>query len=383
MGDFGGPLLSTVETLPVRSKSSALHVEDCQSPKDVTADIHLDRAPTSHININMSQDQKLSLEPVDTPLQHSYTNTPAEPATPTSDQPSKALPEERKSKGFAVKTSQNSRPPTTASAASSFKPSTPIRTYREHPRLWIEDGPGAGKAIAEWRQKFVPIFEEQTKDMTMEERTKAFDKMVKEDEDRYCQALATYYSVHPEHLPEREVDPKTQKKIDVGFTESPKYDMMQQKCFGDWDNWGPRTTDLTPEVGPKNEPTPDDPIPECEHCAKEAKKARSLVCKVFSKFSSSSKEKDHPHNKPTRRATVDSTHDARPNVVISIPDQSPEDQVVDDHELASSDHSGSSSSDGKQREALTETGVELTKAEPKKKRLSLVQRMRLSTVHTR
>ncbi|KAK4501526.1 hypothetical protein PRZ48_007335 [Zasmidium cellare] len=354
-----------MEALPVRSKSSALHVEDLQSPKDNTHDIRIERAPSSH-RINMSQDKKLSLKPVDTPLQ---ANTPADPATPTSDQPTKSLPGQSKSQDFAAKRSQNSRPPTTYSQASSYKPSTPIRTYRDHPRLWIEDGPGAGKAIAEWRMKFVPIFEEQTKDMTIEERTKAFDKMVKDDEDRYCQALATYYTVHPEHLPEREVDPRTQKKIDIGFSESPKYDMMQQKCFGDWNNWGPRTTDLEPEIGPKNEASPDSDIPECEHCVKEAKKARSLVKKVFSKITPSKE-------KPTRTATVDSSK--HPNVAVSVPEASP----PDEHERGS-DHSGSWSDDHKQREALTETGLGLTKSATLKKRTSIAQKFRLSTVHTR
>lgn len=375
MGDFGGPLLSTMESLSLRSKSGALHLENCQSPKDNIHDIHLEQRETS-THINMSQDKGSSHHAVDTPLQHSTANSLADATTPTSEQPSKPPSEQPKAKDFAAEASQTSHSPTSSSGASSFKPPTPIRSYRDHPRLWVDDGPEAGKEIAEWRQKFVPFFEEQTKNMTTSERTRFFDKHVEHDEERYCQPIAAYYGAHPEHLPERPVDPRRQKKIDTADSESPKWDMMQQKCFGFWNNWEPRATDLEPQVGPRGETTPDEKISatECKHCVKEAKKQKSLVRKVFRKFSTS---KDKSEHQPTRRNTV---AEKPCNIVIEIPTASDDDQVVDSNELAS-EHSDSSS-DGRQREALTETGVGLTKSVTKK-RSSVAQEFRLSTVHTR
>lgn len=361
MGDFGGPLVSTMEALPTRTKSGALHVENSLLPLDNFHNSSMNRVQTFS-SPNMALENENTLKPVDTPLQNSTSSTPAEPATPTSDQPL----DQPKAKDFAVNSTKASRPATSSSSSSHFKPPTPVRTYREHPRIWITDGPEAGKCVAEWRKNYVPIFEDSTKTMTIEERAKFFDALVKEDEERYCQALATYYTVHPEHIPEREPHPKTLKKIEEGMKSSPKYDMAQQKCFGDWNSWGARTTEVVPEVGPKDEETPDEEVPECEHCVKEAKKSKSLIRKVFRTFSSS---KDQYRAKTARRAT-ESSKEKRPEVVISIQERSAEEEHA-----SASEHSGSSS-DGKEREALTETGIGMTKAIPKK-------RMRLSTVHTR
>lgn len=373
MGDFGGPLLSTVEaTLPPRVKSGALHVENTQSPFDSVQNKQMNAMPDT--------DSGPALKPVDTPMQNSTANTPAEPATPTSEQPSKQPPDLPKSKDFAPQTPETSRP--ASNASSNFKPPTPVRNYREHPRLWVDDGPEAGQATAEWRRKFVPVLEDQTEGMTVEERTKFFDKLVRDNEDRYVQPIATYYTVHPEHLPERELDHKTAKRIDEGMKTSPKVDMAQQKCFGTWNNWGPSTSEVVSEVGPKNEPSPDEEPAECEHCIKEAKKARSLIHKVLApvrrKFSTS--HDHHHHLVPVSRRATESNADKPTDLAMSQSKTSTNDEEQDKEGR----HSGSgSSSDGKEREALTETGVGMTKAiSVPKKRVSIAQKLHLSTVHT-
>lgn len=374
MGDLGGPLLSSsIEALPTRSKSGALHVENCLSP---VSNIHVpsDQSRKS-LASTMGKDSACHGLP-DTPLQKSAVNSPPEATTPTSDAPCKRSPGPLTAEAFKAARDSASR------SNSTDEYPTPFQLHFAYERHCVEDGPKAGKEIADWRLGYVKFLYEKTKKLTIDKRAQLFDDLIKYNQDD-CQAIATYFSEHPEHIPEREMDAKVLKKISEAWSESPKFDMAQQKCFGNWmakeDKWGPRTTEVAPDLGPMNEPTPDDLPPECAHCIKEEKKANSFLRRTVRKLSLS-KTKNQEAPRRTRRAT-EGTRDNEWDVTLQIPESTPEDRPVDEsaEEVAKDD--ASSSSGGKEREAHTETGMNIVRAIPRERR-SFAQKMGLSTVRT-
>ncbi|EME43200.1 hypothetical protein DOTSEDRAFT_72548 [Dothistroma septosporum NZE10] len=183
-----------------------------------------------------------------------------------------------------------------SSTDSILKAPTQLRSYREEPRLWIDfehEGGKAGKAIAKWKEGFVPLIHEVTEDMTAHERTELFDKLIVEDTDRYLQPLGTYYTFYPEHIPDRETSEKQQRQIDVGMNDlSPQKAAARRRTFqkyfnGDW-SWDPYRlrVEFEPDLGPRDELTPDDELETCQHCISQTRKgkAKKMVRPVMGPF---------------------------------------------------------------------------------------------------
>lgn len=192
---------------------------------------------------------------------------------------------ENSTPAFTKSQDSDTQPGARSSTDSTFKPPTPLRNYRAEPKLWVDydhRGGRAGKAIAEWKEKFVPLIHDVTKDMTIEERTEFFDRLIKEDEDRYLQPLATYYTFYPEHIPERELSVQQKCKLEEGMKElPPKMGTRQRRTFqryfdGDW-SWDPNrpAVNLEPDLGPRNERTPDNDFAICQHCISQARKEKA------------------------------------------------------------------------------------------------------------
>ena len=189
------------------------------------------------------------------------------------------------------------RPATATSEAPTL-----IRQFPKEPR-WLheDDERTGGSEAADWRQKFVKVIAEHTKDMTTTERTEFFEACVTRNKDRYIQTFAAYYGMHPEHIPERPGGVKSTEQEQKGMVESEEIfgkqrglfkvcipslggmssstDNFQKTWLGDDQKsaFCAKTTAIEETVpGPKEETNPGAEPPTCQHCAKDAQKKKWL-----------------------------------------------------------------------------------------------------------
>ncbi|KAK4623316.1 hypothetical protein CLAFUR0_06998 [Fulvia fulva] len=256
----GRPSLEEHFTAYMKTKHAAQHIEHTseQKPVDTASPIptKTTRDPISHHSTHC--------KPIDSAI-----GSPEAPAsTKSTDSDSQTHP--------------GARP----STDSSFKAPTPLRNYREEPKLWEDwshEGGKAGKAIADWKEKFVPLIHDVTKAMTIQERTEFFDQLTEDDEDRYLQPLACYYTVYPDHIPDRDLNEKQVNKIEDGTNDlPPRIAAAQKRVFarhfdGEW-NWDPERPIITlePDLGPRDEASPDEELGICQHCISQTRKGKAM-----------------------------------------------------------------------------------------------------------
>lgn len=323
MGDIGdmdvvNPILPPVEGLPLRTKSTALHIEDTTTSltRELTKDSQKVLSTVTEI------------QAIDTPM--ACSNAPSSIASHKSDMSddSSELDLERERQPLEPILSPDPNKPSRAPS--------PIRGYREEPRLWVDDGPEAGKATAEWKEKFIPLLHEHTANMSVDERTKFFDELVEDDKERYLPPIATYYFENRDQIPERKLSDRAQKKVDLGFRpDNSRIQSRQWNVFRGWD-WYPDAPKVVVEerVGPKNETIPGE-IPECEHCIKKEKrsKMRKRASTIFA-----------PVTAPFRRRRANIIQVAEPKNTQTEETVCTDDRSSDGPDVNST-HSKSSSSD--------------------------------------
>jgi hypothetical protein len=160
----------------------------------------------------------------------------------------------------------------------------PSSIARHFPQLQpTKDGKTNAERLAANRLQSAAIVHEKTQGMTRDERAAWMDRQCDSHTSAgvtCTQVFACYYTLYPEHIPDRAPDPKATEQMEKNWTETAAVRSRQQGIFGAaWCDFSvdgnlfdrPPRHPVRAPAGPKGEAVPGDET-HCLHCEKLAKR---------------------------------------------------------------------------------------------------------------